>query len=101
MGFRADSLARLHMYNLRRLALLLAQQSSSVAGQAGRCWICNERDIHWRKAGLDGHTALSASESVSKETSNLLPASCWSLSIVSSMPAGKHWNRLLIFFTFI
>ncbi len=53
----------------------------------------------WRKAGLDGHTALSAVNPSVRETSNLLPASCWSLRSCPQCPAGKHWNRLLIFFT--
>ncbi len=92
MGFRADSFGPIAYVQPQTFGAAAGAANAvlSLAKLAGVGFVMNGISI-WRKAGLDGHTALSASESVSKGNVNLLPASCWSLSIVSSMPC---WQAL-------
>ncbi len=99
-------LARLHMYNLRRLALLLAQQMQFCRWPSWPVWdfVMNGISI-WRKAGLDGHTALSASESVSKgnveSIAGVLLVFLQSIVLLNALLASIGIPSLLIFFTFI
>ncbi|MDO1782806.1 conjugal transfer protein TraQ [Escherichia coli] len=67
MGFRADSFGPIAYVQPQTFgaAADAANAVLSLAKLAGVGFVMNGISI-WRKAGLDGHTALSASESVSK-----------------------------------
>ena len=67
MGFRADSFGPIAYVQPQTFGAAAGAANAvlSLAKLAGVGFVMNGISI-WRKAGLDGHTALSASESVSK-----------------------------------
>ncbi len=86
MGFRADSFGPIAYVQPQTFSAAAGAANAvlSLAKLAGVGFVMNGISI-WRKAGLDGHTALSASESVSKGNVKFIagvPAGL--LSIVSS-----------------